>query len=419
MKSLFSFACFRVSLLLPLLAASIALPNLTDAADPPGILNHQGRIAIDGENFQGSGEFKFALVNADGSATYWSNDGTGVGGAEPTASVSIPVSKGHYAILLGDAPMSEIPATVFSENPDVRLRIWFSADNGSTFEQLSPDRRLAAVGYALNATEGPPGPPGPQGPQGDTGMTGPAGPKGDQGVTGPAGPKGDPGVAGPAGPKGDPGMTGPAGPKGDEGDTGPAGPQGPQGVPGLPGPDAGNVFIRWGNAFAPAGTTLVYAGLAFSDYFSHSGRGEPIVIPDHSPDPGGSPVPQFASLLYPVITGEGDPAQYPTSIPLRRYLKAAVCYAPRPTMILWGTWTPPAGWSVLYTGYAYGANYQHNGGFAPLVVDAVQFDASLDAGGATGSFIYPTKIWSVPAGSSITTQRFLRAAVIMKDAPAE
>ena len=134
------------------LAATLALlPALVTAADPPGILNHQGRIAVDGTNFNGAGQFKFALVNAAGDTSYWSNDNTSTTGDEPTAGVSVAVTQGHYAVLLGDAPMVEIPASVFAGNADVRLRIWFSADGGTSFEQLAPDRRIAAVGYALAA----------------------------------------------------------------------------------------------------------------------------------------------------------------------------------------------------------------------------------------------------------------------------
>ena len=179
------------------------------AADPPGILNHQGRIAVNGANFDGTGQFKFALVNGAGDTSYWSNDGTSTTGDEPTAAVPVIISKGQYSVLLGDAPMIAIPPTVFSDNADVRLRLWFSADGGTTFEQLAPDRRIAAVGYALNATEGPAGPTGPQGEKRDMGDPGPAGPQGLIGMTG---------------------AQGAAGPQGVKGDTGDAGPQGPIGM---------------------------------------------------------------------------------------------------------------------------------------------------------------------------------------------
>ena len=55
-------------------------------AQVPQIIGYQGRVAVDGVNFDGSGQFKFALVNPTGSTTFWSNDGTSTAGSEPTAS---------------------------------------------------------------------------------------------------------------------------------------------------------------------------------------------------------------------------------------------------------------------------------------------------------------------------------------------
>ena len=54
------------------------------------VLNYAGQVAVNGEAFDGNGLFKFALVNTDGNATYWSNDGTSVNGSEPQASVKAP-----------------------------------------------------------------------------------------------------------------------------------------------------------------------------------------------------------------------------------------------------------------------------------------------------------------------------------------
>ena len=237
-------------------------PAVLEAADPPGILNHQGRIAVNGVNFDGAGQFKFALVNAAGDTTYWSNDGASTTGDEPSAAVPVTVSKGQYAVLLGDAPMGAILPSVFAENADVRLRLWFSADSGNTFEQLNPDRRIAAVGYALNATEGPVGPEGPQGIKGDTGNTGL---QGSIGMTGAQGLQGDTGVAGPQGVKGD---MGDAGPQGLIGMIGPAGPQGlqgiqgPQGVGGMAGPNTvnGNTFYIGSDEDADEADSLLQFG---------------------------------------------------------------------------------------------------------------------------------------------------------------
>lgn len=122
------------------------------SAQVPQLISYQGRIVANQVNFDGTGQFKFALVNADGSATYWSNDGTSTAGGEPAAAVALPVSKGLYSVLLGDATrpgMTILPATVFTHG-DVHLRVWFS-DGVNGFQQLSPDRRIAAVGYAMMA----------------------------------------------------------------------------------------------------------------------------------------------------------------------------------------------------------------------------------------------------------------------------
>jgi formylglycine-generating enzyme required for sulfatase activity len=123
-------------------------------AQVPQIINYQGRVAVGDPavNFDGSGAFKFALVNTDGTTSYWSNDGSSTVGSEPAAAVTLTVTKGLYSVLLGDstlANMTAIPHSVFA-NSDVRLRVWF--DDGSTGSQLlTPDQQIAAVGYAMVA----------------------------------------------------------------------------------------------------------------------------------------------------------------------------------------------------------------------------------------------------------------------------
>lgn len=121
-------------------------------AQVPQLISYQGRVAVDGVNFDGPGQFKFAFVDTAGTTTYWSNDGTSTAGSEPATAITLPVSKGLYAVLLGDATlthMSIVPATVFTHG-DVHLRVWFS-DGVNGFQQLTPDRRIAAVGYAMMA----------------------------------------------------------------------------------------------------------------------------------------------------------------------------------------------------------------------------------------------------------------------------
>ncbi len=134
--------------------AFLVLHSAHLTAQVPRLINYQGRVVVGSVNFDGSGVFKFALVNADGTTTYWSNDGTSIAGSEPTTGVTLTVTKGLYSVLLGDAAlanMSVLPATVFTNDP-VRLRVWF--DDGVTGpQQLVPDQRMSAVGYALVAAD--------------------------------------------------------------------------------------------------------------------------------------------------------------------------------------------------------------------------------------------------------------------------
>lgn len=143
----------------PLLAGCLSLPSLvlTSTAQVPQLINYQGRVVIAGTNFSGSGQFKFALVNSNAIPTFWSNNGSSVNGSEPGAAVSLTVANGLYSVLLGDATlanMTVIPATVFT-NADVRLRVWFNG--GSGFQLLTPDQRIAAVGYAMMSANVPDG----------------------------------------------------------------------------------------------------------------------------------------------------------------------------------------------------------------------------------------------------------------------
>ncbi len=127
-------------------------------AQVPQLLHYQGRVQVGTNDFSGTGQFKFALVNASGSATYWSNDGTSSGGAPPATGVSIPVTRGVYAVALGSTAvptMLALPPTVFTHD-DVHLRVWFN-DGTNGFQQFVPDQRIAAVGYAMIAATVPDG----------------------------------------------------------------------------------------------------------------------------------------------------------------------------------------------------------------------------------------------------------------------
>lgn len=135
------------------LGLSLLLLAPTLLAQVPQLLNYQGRVTVGATNFDGTGSFKFALVDAAGTTSYWSNDGTSAAGSQPTAAVTLTVTKGLYSVQLGDTTlpnMTAIPATVFA-NPDVRLRVWFDDGTANGSQLLTPDQRLAAVGYAMVA----------------------------------------------------------------------------------------------------------------------------------------------------------------------------------------------------------------------------------------------------------------------------
>src|SRR5205807_9056656 len=98
-----------------LIIAAFVFISVTLRAQVPQIINYQGRVLSGATNLNGAGSFKFALVNAAGTTTYWSNDGTSSAGSEPTAAVSLTVTNGLYSVLLGDiglTNMTAIPTSV-------------------------------------------------------------------------------------------------------------------------------------------------------------------------------------------------------------------------------------------------------------------------------------------------------------------
>ncbi|MCL7452439.1 MAG: pectinesterase family protein [Anaerolineae bacterium] len=135
--------------------ALVAVSQATPAqSGMQAVVAYQGEVRLNGAPYTGTAYFKFAVVSADGNTTYWSNDGTSSGGAEPTAAVALPVSDGLFSVLLGDTALDgmteALAANVFGEH-DRALRVWFSTSGGGPFDQLAPDTRIAAVPYALQA----------------------------------------------------------------------------------------------------------------------------------------------------------------------------------------------------------------------------------------------------------------------------
>ncbi len=126
----------------------------TASMGAPTVVSYQGQVRVGGSVYSGVGHFKFAVVDSGGTISYWSNDGTSSGGSEPTASVSLSVSGGLFSVLLGDISLtgmtSPLTDAVFATSTDTYLRVWFS-DDGVSFSRLTPDQKIAAVPYALQA----------------------------------------------------------------------------------------------------------------------------------------------------------------------------------------------------------------------------------------------------------------------------
>src|SRR3954452_6384025 len=110
----------KTYLLSPLALALCAMTLFANpaAGQVPQLVNYQGRVTAGSPavNFNGAGQFKFALVNAAGTTTFWSNDGTSTGGNAPINAVALTVSNGLFSLLLGDTTltnMSTLPVGVF------------------------------------------------------------------------------------------------------------------------------------------------------------------------------------------------------------------------------------------------------------------------------------------------------------------
>lgn len=119
----------------------------------PLLLNHQGVVSVQGEPFNGNGDFRFALLDPDDGANFWTNDGTRLGVPDPPEDpVDLPVINGIYNVRLGDITvpnMVALPSTAF-KGSNIVLRIWFD-DHIHDVQQLAPDQVLTSAPYAFHA----------------------------------------------------------------------------------------------------------------------------------------------------------------------------------------------------------------------------------------------------------------------------
>jgi len=126
---------------------------------PIGTLGYQGRVSINGGAYTGTGQFKFAIVNGDGSSVYWSNATSTNSEGQASAAVSLPVVRGLFSAILGEtnmANMGALPVSLFTNKVGtlvgdaLYLRVWFN-DGINGFQRLTPDQRLSGMGFAMAA----------------------------------------------------------------------------------------------------------------------------------------------------------------------------------------------------------------------------------------------------------------------------
>lgn len=150
----------------------------------PTQINFQGRVAVDNVNFEGSGQFKFALIStrqsnnpfvASPSTILWTNDGTHLSESvtpettgEPDHYLTLNVAGGLYSVMLGDSTVTNngigTPIPMPALNPGVvstidgqpltnlQLRVWFN-DGTHGFQQLAPDQKITSVVFAFRAAQ--------------------------------------------------------------------------------------------------------------------------------------------------------------------------------------------------------------------------------------------------------------------------
>jgi hypothetical protein len=161
MKAMFSAPCsrsgsFRCLGQFVFLVVCALAPGLSAVDDIPRQVAYQGWVRVAGVNFNGSGQFKFAITDAAGTTSHWSHDGTSVAGAEPSGTpVTATVTDGLFAIRLGDtgiANMAALTDAVFA-NQALRLKVWFSSDNGASFAALGSPSPLIAAPFAMRAQD--------------------------------------------------------------------------------------------------------------------------------------------------------------------------------------------------------------------------------------------------------------------------
>jgi chromosome segregation ATPase len=133
---------------LQLILVTLGLAALSAAAQVPGIISHQGKVTVNGTNWTGSGAFKFAVVNAAGTTTYWSNDGTGTGGAEPNAAAN---DRPRRLNPIKQKQMEERCAFLEEETPRIEAAIAHTEEQLGVYVSAVETQRLSELAEDLRS----------------------------------------------------------------------------------------------------------------------------------------------------------------------------------------------------------------------------------------------------------------------------
>ncbi len=88
------------------LLALVSLVAITrGTAQLNGVISYQGRVQVSGVPFEGTGQFKFALVDALGVQFLWRNSPDLNLNGEPDQFATLNVTRGLYHVYLGDTAL--------------------------------------------------------------------------------------------------------------------------------------------------------------------------------------------------------------------------------------------------------------------------------------------------------------------------
>lgn len=131
------------------LLAGIWLASLASWAILPNYgIQYQGRVEVNGQPFDGTGQFKFVIVDGTG-FVMWNHEGSFLD--PPNTYLELSVEGGFFEVILGyDLMMWALEPTMFYY--ESYLRIWFN-DGVHGWQQLSPDQLFTATPYAFMADD--------------------------------------------------------------------------------------------------------------------------------------------------------------------------------------------------------------------------------------------------------------------------